>query len=203
MTGVERFDNKKKIKEFMNYINGCVFSKKINQIPCTGYYQSAVFYIGEKQVMRISTYNDFIEINRIQYNMVKNKLSLEKIDDFIKSYAFYEPTINFVTLKTDSTDLKEISYQIISKYLDEYKKNRVIKEIRITDFTINKVDEIQGNTDKFNFYVDFSLKPADVNSYELTGNGEAKGDWIENCNRFVDVEKVNDEYKVTNMGTSK
>jgi len=78
-------ENKGKIEEFMNYINNCVFSKKRVQTPIVGYNQLAVFFIGDKEVMRITTYENFIEINGTQYNMVKNKLSLEKIDDFINS----------------------------------------------------------------------------------------------------------------------
>ena len=69
----------------MTYINRCDFTKKSIQTPMSGYYQMAVFYIGNMEVTRIMTYDKFIEINNIQYNMVKNKLSLQKIDDFIKS----------------------------------------------------------------------------------------------------------------------
>lgn len=78
-------ENKEKIEEFMNYINSCVFSKKPVQTPIAGYNQLAVLFIGEKEVTRITTYENFIEINGTQYNMVKNKLSLQKIDDFINS----------------------------------------------------------------------------------------------------------------------
>jgi hypothetical protein len=78
-------ENKVKINEFMNYINSCTFKKKSPQTPITGYYQLALFFIGDREVTRIMTYDKFIDINGIQYNMVKNKLSLVKIDDFIKS----------------------------------------------------------------------------------------------------------------------
>lgn len=78
-------ENKEKIKEFMKYINSCVVSKKWDQTPMTGYDQMAVLSIGDKEVMNILFYKNFIEINGIQYNMVKDKLSTEKIDDFIKS----------------------------------------------------------------------------------------------------------------------
>lgn len=78
-------ENKEKISEFMNYINSCVFTKKSTQTSMSGYYQLAVFFVGDKEAMSIMTYDKFIEIDGIQYNMIKNKLSLEKIDDFIKS----------------------------------------------------------------------------------------------------------------------
>lgn len=78
-------EDKEKIKEFMNYISSCVFSKKHIQTTMGGYYQMAVFFAGGNEVMRIMTYDNFIDINGIQYNMVKNKLSLEKIDNFINN----------------------------------------------------------------------------------------------------------------------
>lgn len=68
----------------MKYINSCIVIQRI-PIQITGYNQSAVFYIGDKVVMRIMFYDDFIEINGAQYNMVKGKLSSKKIDDFVKS----------------------------------------------------------------------------------------------------------------------
>jgi|GEM_PF-1846575 len=76
-------EDKEKIKEFMNYISSCVFSKNRIQTTMVGYYQMALFFAGDNEVMRIMTYDNFVDINGIQYNMVKNKLSLEKIDNFI------------------------------------------------------------------------------------------------------------------------
>jgi len=78
-------ENKEKIGEFMSYINNCVFSKKLFQTSITGYYQMLVFHVGDKEVMRIMAYDNFMDINGIQYNMVKNKLSLKKIDNLINN----------------------------------------------------------------------------------------------------------------------
>lgn len=196
-------EDKEKIKDFLEYIDNCVVAKKRVQTPMTGYNQMAGLYIGNKKAVSISFYDNFIEINGIQYNMLKNKLSSEKIDDFIKSAAFYVPLIQDISLMTDSKDLKEISNQILSKYLDEFKKDRVTKELGITDFTINKIDDIRGNDDKFSFFADYSEKPADMNSFCLAGNGIIKGDWILNCTRFVYVEKVNNVYRITDIGTGR
>ena len=77
-------ENKEKIQEFMKYINSCILIQRI-PIGMTGYNQSAVFYIGDNIIMRVTFYDDFIEINGAQYNMVKDKLSSKKIDEFIKS----------------------------------------------------------------------------------------------------------------------
>lgn len=123
--------------------------------------------------------------------------------------ANYKPTIKDVVLKTNSTDVKEISYQIMKEYFDEYKKLTVAKEYRLSDYTINSINDIKGNTDdekrstdKYSFVVDYSVKPSDINSIDwIAGDGEAKGDWIVNKSAFVYIEKVNNGYKITGMGT--
>lgn len=115
--------------------------------------------------------------------------------------ANYVPTAENIVLTTDSTDLITISTQIMTKYLDEYKKDSVLKEMRIMDYTIGTISQIQGNTDKFSFYVGYSLKPSDMKSYVLAGNGEVKDSWVVNKVAFVSVQKVGNEYKMTGIGT--
>lgn len=78
-------ENKDKTQKFLQYINSCVVTKKWIQTPMTGYDQMAVFFIGDKEVMRIMFYEKIIEINGVQYDMVKDKLNSEKIDGFIKA----------------------------------------------------------------------------------------------------------------------
>lgn len=78
-------EDKEKIQVFMSYLNSCTLAKKRIQTPMDGYYQLVVLFKGKDEIMRIMTYENFIEINEVQYSMVKNKLSLEKIDDCIKS----------------------------------------------------------------------------------------------------------------------
>lgn len=90
-------ENKEKIEEFMSYFSSCVFSKKLIQEPITGYYQSAVLFIGDKEVLRIMTYENFIEINGTQYDMVKNKLSLKKINTFINSIKAGADAVTIIT----------------------------------------------------------------------------------------------------------
>ncbi|GCD12241.1 hypothetical protein [Clostridium tagluense] len=106
-------------------------------------------------------------------------------------------------MKTDSTNVEVISKQIMIKLFSEYKKDSVIKELKITDYTINKINDLQGNSDKFTFYIEYSLKPVDINSYVLAGNGEIKDSWIVNKSAFLEVQKVSGEYKINSMGTSK
>lgn len=78
-------EDREEINKFMNYINSYRFSKKTDQIPIVGYCKMVTFYISDKEVTSIIDYDKFIDINGTQYNMVKNKLSLQKSDDFIKS----------------------------------------------------------------------------------------------------------------------
>lgn len=119
--------------------------------------------------------------------------------------ANYEPTFKNIGLKTDSTKVKEISYQIMKEYLNEYKKDTVLKKFKITNYTINGIHNIKGNTNKFSFCVDYSVKPSekpsDENSDWLAGNGVLKDDWVIHKDAFIDVNKVNNEYKITSIGT--
>lgn len=87
------------------------------------------------------------------------------------------------------------------KYLDQFKKVLVSQEVKITDYTINEIKDIKGDTDKFSFYVGYSLKPSDMKSYVLAGNGEVKDSWVVNKIAFVSVKKVGNEYKMTGIGT--
>lgn len=120
-----------------------------------------------------------------------------------KQRANYKPIFNDIALKTNSTDLKIISEQIMKKYFDEYKKDSVVKELKIKDYTINEIIDIWGNSDKFGFSISYSIKPAYLNSYSLAGNGEVKDSWVVNKFNFVDVEKAGSQYKIINMGTGR
>lgn len=120
-----------------------------------------------------------------------------------KQAASYEPTIKDIALKTNSTDLEAISKQVMVKAFDEYKKNSVTKELRIEDYTINKINDIQGNIERFSFSIDYSLKPSYINSYVLAGNGAVKDSWVINKFAFVEVQKIDKEYKINSMGTGK
>lgn len=78
-------EDKEKISAFMKYVCSCILTKKLIQPKITGYYQSITFYVGDKEAMCILTYDNFIDINGIKYKMVRNKLDLRRIDNFINS----------------------------------------------------------------------------------------------------------------------
>lgn len=113
----------------------------------------------------------------------------------------YTPTAEYITLPANSSDLKTISNQIMVKYLDQFKQGLVSQGVKITEYTINEIKDIKGDTDKFSFYVEYSLKPSDMKSYVLAGNGEVKDSWIVNKAAFVNIQKVGNEYKMTGIGT--
>lgn len=126
-----------------------------------------------------------------------NKISNQTPDDN------QDTNIKNISLKTNETDLLTISTKIMQKYLDEFKNNTLSKQQMISDYKINKISELQGNNDAFNFFVDYSLKPADLKSYLLCGNGKIDGAWIVNKNAFVQIEKVGDTYKIKDIGTGR
>lgn len=120
-----------------------------------------------------------------------------------KETASYEPTIKDIALETSSTDLETVSRQIMVKLFEEYKKDSVKKELRIKDYTINKINDLQGNSDKFKFSIDYSLKPMDLNSYVLAGDGKIKKSWIVNKFAFVEVQRIGKVYKINSMATGR
>lgn len=120
-----------------------------------------------------------------------------------KQTASYEPTYKDISIKTNSTDMKDISIQIMKKLFDEYKKDSVKKELKLKDYTINKIADLQGDCDKFNFSIDYSFEPFDMNSYIVAGNGAIKDSWVINKFAFVEVQKIGTKYKITSMGTGR
>jgi hypothetical protein len=200
-------EDKEKIKEFMNYLNEYTI-RKVKNPEKTGWIHSAVLYDNYNKEMKI-TFGSPIEINGEYYKVLKGDLSTDKIDKFLNSIdsswqtSSYIPAVENIALETNSKDMQVISKQIMVKYFDELKGDSVAGELRITDYTINKVNAIQGNSDKFNFFIVYSLKPADKSSYVLAGNGEIKDSWIVNKNAFVEVELRGKKYWINSMGTGK
>lgn len=90
----------------------------------------------------------------------------------------------------------------MKEYFNEYKKFTVSKKFKLNAYTIDHINDITQSTDKFSFHIDYSVKPSNINSdYWIAGNGVSKGSWIVNKSAFIYVEKVNNEYKLTSIGT--
>lgn len=120
-----------------------------------------------------------------------NQTSDDNQDAYIKN----------ISLKTNDTDLLTISMQMMQKYLDQFKADTTEKDLMISDYKINKIRNLEGNNSDFKFCIDYALKPKDINSYILCGNGELDGEWITNKEAFVEIIKDNDCYKIKSIGT--
>lgn len=124
-------------------------------------------------------------------NISQNEESDNNQDIYIKN----------ISLKTSNTDLSTIASQMMEKYFAQFKENTTGKDMMISDFKIIKIDQIKGDNNNFKFFIDYSLKPADIKSYVLCGNGELSGEWIINKNAFVEIEKDDGAYKIKSIGT--
>ncbi|MDP4179590.1 MAG: hypothetical protein Q8942_00680, partial [Bacillota bacterium] len=114
----------------------------------------------------------------------------------------YEPSYKDISLKTDVSDLKEISKELLEMYLKSFKENKVTDYDRISDSKIEDIEIKNGNIDKFQFYVSYSIKPASE-KYILAGNGVQEPDgWIKHRVYFINVKKEEEGYKILSIGTS-
>ncbi len=114
----------------------------------------------------------------------------------------YEPSYKDISLKTDVSDLKEISKELFDIYLKLFIENKVTDYARISDYRIENIKVEDGNIDKFQFYVTYSIKPASK-KYVLAGNGIQEPDgWIKHRVYFINVNKEEDGFKILSIGTS-
>ena len=114
-----------------------------------------------------------------------------------------DPSLSKVSIITNSDNLEIVAKELMSKYFDLFKIDTVSKEMQIEDYKIKKISEIKGDSSKFSFSISYDLKPADIKSYVLAGNGTLKDSWVIDKSYYVEVEKSNNEYKIINMGTGK
>lgn len=77
--------NKKNIAQFMSYIDGYVVRKQKNYMPATGWSQKAIFYNDKNNKILDITFGNPIVLNGQGYDVLKNNLSTQKIDSFLKS----------------------------------------------------------------------------------------------------------------------
>ncbi|MFW2490478.1 cell wall-binding protein [Clostridium chromiireducens] len=76
-------EDKQKIREFMEYLNGYGVKKTVNP-ESIGWIYRGIFYINEKEVMDITFVNPII-INGDYFNITKGELDTVTIGKFIKS----------------------------------------------------------------------------------------------------------------------
>ncbi|KNY25553.1 hypothetical protein [Pseudobacteroides cellulosolvens] len=113
----------------------------------------------------------------------------------------YEPNYKDISLKTDVSDLKEISEELFDMYLKSFTESKVIEYARISDYKVEDIKIEHGNIDKFQFYVRYSIKPASE-KYVIAGNGIYESDgWIGHRVYFINVKKEEDGFKILSIGT--
>ena len=113
----------------------------------------------------------------------------------------YEPNYKDISLKTDALDLKEISKILFDLHLKSFTEMKVTEYARISDYKIDDMKIQKGNIDEFQFYVEYSIKPASE-KYVLAGNGIVKSDgWIRHRVSFVNVKKEAGAFKIQSAGT--
>lgn len=78
-----KVEDKQKIKEFMEYLDGYVIKKTKNP-ESIGWINTAEFYVKDKVVMNITFVNPII-INEDYFNITKGELDTETIGKFLKS----------------------------------------------------------------------------------------------------------------------
>lgn len=77
--------SKKKIDEFLGYLDKTFVEKENKHKLSTGWIHHAEFYNNDRKMLEITFGNTMI-INRTEYySVIKNNLSTEKIDEYLKS----------------------------------------------------------------------------------------------------------------------
>lgn len=76
--------DKSKIKEFIGYLDKCKIKKKDTLPDGTGWSQQAVFYNDDNKETVI-TFGNFVVINNTDYTVVKNNITPDKIDSFLRT----------------------------------------------------------------------------------------------------------------------
>jgi|GEM_PF-6030481 Phosphoprotein. len=134
----------------------------------------------------------------------KPSQNIQTTDNEISGTQIYDKMKNGeIYFQSNSQNLEDIAKGVMDNYLNEFKKDNVSKESQITDYSIDKISDIEGDINNFNFYVVYSEKPNDINSYVLAGNGEAVNNWIKHKSYFVNVKKVDNKYVLINTATGK
>lgn len=114
----------------------------------------------------------------------------------------YEPSYKDINLKTYVSDLKEISKELFDMYLKSFMEIKVTDYARISDYKIEDIKIENGNINEFQFYVEYSIKPASE-KYVLAGNGIQRSDgWIMHRVYFINVKKQEEGFKIIGIGTS-
>lgn len=114
----------------------------------------------------------------------------------IKSEEDTQGVNNVQTIEDTKKDIltyDEIGGIEFSKYLDKFKDEKDDKS-KIVSYKINSCKMVYYYNDEFIFNVNYDVN-VEENSNWIAGNGVIDGDWVRGKNVFINLKKINGEYK--------
>lgn len=113
-----------------------------------------------------------------------------------------DPDYKGIALNINSTNLNEISKKIFDMYLLQFTQKDVVDYTRIKEYSIQIIRINKGDFNNFQFYVEFSIKPAS-DKFVLSAGGKLDSSgWITGKIYFVTVNKDKDLFKISSISTS-
>ncbi len=158
-------------------------------------YKSPFIIKGEwnKQISADSLLKDNSAINELKSRgigvKVETKNNISNLD--------YKPSIKV----EDTKDLNIISNKLFTEYLNYYTKVADNNDFKLKSYKINQIIVKNNNNDSFEFMVDFSVQPVNIEAW-LTPNGIKPDDWINNKTFFVKVSINGNVYSFKEKSTS-
>lgn len=126
---------------------------------------------------------------------------IEKYSNHSRNIEDFKPNSENIKVYDENKSLIEISKELFEIYLKRYTETKVSDEVRIEDYIIGDIKIENENKNNYSFYVNYSVKPA-IDNYVLAGNGiESENGWIVDRSFFIKVEKENEYYTITGIGT--
>ena len=146
-----------------------------------------------KQIPADSLLKDNSAINELKSRgigvKVETKNNISNLD--------YKPSIKV----EDTKDLNIISNKLFTEYLNYYTKVAANNDFKLRSYKINQITVKNNNNDSFEFMVDFSVQPVNIEAW-LTPNGIKSDDWVNNKTFFVKVSISGNVYSIKEKSTS-
>lgn len=99
---------------------------------------------------------------------------------------------------------EKIGFDIVSKWLENYKNASLEITSKILSYNINSISLNSKKDDKFIIMATYDVVPASIdNTIWSNDNGEKQGDTIKNKFQYFTIEKVNDKYEMTYASVTK
>lgn len=99
---------------------------------------------------------------------------------------------------------EKIGFDIVSKWLENYKNTSLEITSKIISYNINSISLNSKKDDKFIILATYDVVPASIdNTIWINDNGEKQGDTIKNKLQYFTIEKINDKYEMTYASVTK